>query len=178
MNGAGGGVGTFAVQMAKSFGFEVTGVDSAEKLDMLRSIGTDHVIDYRQEDFTSNEQCYDLIIDVVGNRSIFDCRRALSPRGIYVMVGGSTARLSQAMLLGLWSSITGRKKVFILLHKANKDLEFIIKLFEAGKAIPVIDRCYPLSEVPDAFRYFGEGSVKGKIVISVKQQDNSGQIES
>ncbi len=167
INGAGGGMGTFAIQIAKSFGAEVTGVDSTRKLDLMRSIGADHVIDYTKEDFTKNGQCYDLILDNVVSRSIFDIKRVLSPKGIYVMVGGSMARFFQIMFLGLWISMLGSKKIGILAHKPNKDLAFIIELFEAGKVAPVIDRCYPLKEVAEALRYFGKGHAKGKIVITL-----------
>jgi len=169
INGAGGGAGTFAVQIAKSLGAEVTGVDSTRKLDMMRSIGADHVIDYTQEDFTKNGQRYDLILDFAAYHSIFDYKRALSPKGIYVMVGGSTARIFQVMFLGPWISMTGSKKMGILMHKPNKDLAFMKELFEAGKVVPVIDRRYPLSEVPEALRYFGEGHAKGKVVITLEE---------
>lgn len=174
INGAGGGVGTFAVQIAKSFGAEVTGVDSTRKLDMLRSIGADHVIDYTQEDFTKNGQVYDLILDVVTYRSIFDYKRALSPKGIYVMFGGgSWARVVQSMFLGPWISMTGSKKMGILMHKPNKDLAFLKELLEAGKVTPVIDSRYPLSEVPEALRYFGEGHAQGKVVITVEHDNKT-----
>jgi len=143
INGAGGSVGTFAVQLAKYFGAEVTGVDSAEKLDMLRSIGADHVIDYTQEDFTRNGQHYDLILDVVVHRSIFDYRRALSSNGICVMVGGSMTRVFLNMLLGSLISMAGSKKIGLVMWKPNKkeDLVFMKELFEAGNVVPVIDRC-------------------------------------
>jgi len=167
INGAGGGVGTFAVQIAKSFGAEVTGVDSTRKLDMMRSIGADQVIDYMQEDFTQIGQRYDLILDVVASRSIFAYKRALSPTGRYVMVGGSMAAIFQAVLLGPWISMTGRKKLGLLIYKQNKDLVVMKELFEASKVVPVIDRRYTLSEVAEALRYFGEGHAKGKVVITV-----------
>jgi NADPH:quinone reductase-like Zn-dependent oxidoreductase len=169
INGAGGGVGTFAVQIAKYFGAEVTGVDSTRKLDMLRSIGADQVIDYTQEDFTKSGQRYDLILDVVAYRSIFDYKRALSPKGIYVFVGGSTAAIFQALLLGPLISMTGSKKMGVVMWKPNKkeDLVFLKELFEAGKVVPVIDRRYTLSEVPKAFRYLEEGHAKGKVVITM-----------
>ena len=167
INGAGGGVGTFAVQIAKSFGAHVTGVDSTRKLDMVRSIGADQVIDYTGEDFTKNGRHYDLILDVAAYHSIFDYKRALSPGGIYVMVGGSSARIIQVMLLGPLISMTGSKKMGILGLKQNKDLAFLKELFEAGKVVPVIDRRYPLSELPEALRYFGEGHAGGKVVITV-----------
>ena len=168
INGAGGGVGTFAVQMAKALGAEVTGVDSTEKLAIMRSLGADHVIDYTQEDFTEKEQTYNLILDVAGYHSIFDYKRALSPEGRYIMVGGSVGRILQVMFLGPIISRTGKKKLGILVHKPNKDLAFLIELFEAGKVVPVIDKSYLLNETPEAFRYFGEGHVKGKIVITIE----------
>lgn len=168
INGAGGGVGTFALQIAKLYGVEVTGVDSSGKLDMLRSMGVDHVVDYTQEDFTKNGQCYDLILDVKTNRSIFDYMRALSPNGIYVTVGGSMARLFQALFLWPLISMISKKKIGIVVLKRNKDLAFLNELFEAGKVKPVIDGHYTLSEVPEAIRYFGEGNHKGKIVITLE----------
>lgn len=169
INGAGGGVGTFAVQIAKSFGAEVIGVDSAKKLAMLQSIGADQVIDYTQEDFTQNGQRYDLILDVAGYRSIFDYKRALSPKGTYVMVGGSMARIFQVMFLGPWISRIGSKKMGILMHKPNQnDQNFMKELFEAGKVVPILDRRYPLSEVAEALQYLGEGHPKGKVVINLE----------
>lgn len=174
INGAGGGVGTFAVQIAKSFGAEVIGVDSTRKLDMLQLIGADQVIDYTQEDFTKNGQRYDLILDVAGFRSIFDYKCALSPKGTYVMVGGSMARIFQVMFLGPWISKTESKKMGILIHKPNKnDQNFMKELFEAGKVVPVIDRRYPLSEVAEALQYLGEGHPKGKVVISVEHKNKT-----
>jgi NADPH:quinone reductase-like Zn-dependent oxidoreductase len=176
INGAGGGSGTFAVQIAKSFGAEVTGLDSRMKLDMLHSIGADHVIDYTEEDFTKKGEVYDLILDVVTYRSIFDYKRVLSPKGNYVMLGGgSYARVFQGMLLGPLISMSERlsggqagKKMGILMHKPNKkDLNLITELFEAGKVVPVIDKSYRLSEVAEAFRYYGEGLAQGKIVITM-----------
>ena len=177
INGAGGGSGTFAVQIAKYFGAEVTGVDSTEKLGMLRSIGADRVIDFTQEDFTQNGQRYDLILDVVTYRSIFDYKRALSPKGIYVMLGGgSWARVIQTMFLGPLISMIGSKKMGILMHKPNvRNLNFMNKLFEAGKIVPVIDGHYTLSETAEALRYFGEGLVQGKVVISVVHNRQTGQ---
>jgi len=170
IDGAGGGVGTFAVQIAKSFGAEVAGVDSTRKLDMLRSIGADHVIDYTQEDFTKSGQRYDLILDVVASQSIFDYKRALSPKGIYVMVGGSLAAILQGFLLGPLISRTGSKKMGSVMWKPNnqEDLAILEELFAAGKVAPVIDRRYPLSEVPEALRYLEEGHAKGKVVITVE----------
>ena len=173
INGAGGGAGTFALQIAKSFGAEVTGVDSTRKLDIMRSIGAHHVIDYTQEDFTKKGQRYDWIIDFAAHHSVFDYYRSLSPRGIYVMVGGAAARIFQVMLLGPLISMTTSKKMGMLLHKPNKDMAIIEELFEAGKVKPVIDKRYPLSEVPGALRYFGEGLHRGKVVITVEHHDKT-----
>ncbi len=168
VNGASGGVGTFAVQIAKAFGAEVTAVCSTMKLDLVRSIGADHVIDYTQEDFTRNRQQYDLILAVNGYRSISDYKRALSPTGTYVMSGGDTAQMMEAMFLGPWMSRKGSRKMGNLAAKPNqKDLIFVKELLETGKVVPVIDRCYPLREVASAIRYLEEGHAQGKIVITV-----------
>ncbi len=172
--GASGGIGTFAVQIAKAFGAEVTGVCSTRNLDMVRSIGADHVIDYTKEDFTKNGQRYDLILATAGYRSIFDYKRALNPRGLYVATGGSLAQIFQAMLLGPWISMTGTKKMGNLLARPNqKDLGFMKELIEAGKVKPVIDRCYKLSEVAEALRYYSEGHARGKVVIKVEQNNKT-----
>jgi NADPH:quinone reductase-like Zn-dependent oxidoreductase len=170
INGASGGVGTFAVQIAKSFGAEVTGVCSTRNVDILRSIGADHVIDYAKEDFTKNIQRYDLIIGVNGYQPISDYKRALSPNGTYVMVGGSRwgAQMFQSMVSGPLISMTGNKKMSSVLQRANqKDLIYMKELLEAGKVKPVIDRSYKFSEVPEALRYFEEGHAQGKVVITV-----------
>jgi len=168
INGASGGVGTFSVQIAKSFGAEVTGVCSTRNLDMVRSIGADQVIDYTQEDFTQNGRSYDLIIDAVGNRSIFDYKRALSPNGICVIIGFSAALMLQYLLFGPWMSMTGSKKFSVLSAKiTNKDLVLLKELFESGKVATVIDRRYPLSEVAEAIRYLEEGHAQGKVVITL-----------
>ena len=172
INGASGGVGTFAVQIAKSFRAEVTGVCSTSKLDMVRSIGADQVIDYTQEDFTKSGQLYDLILAVNGYHPISDYKHALSPRGIYVVTGGSMAQFFQAMLLGPWISMTGSKKMCSLMTQPNKkDLVFIKELLETGKVVPVIDRRYPLSEVPEAIRYLEEGHARGKVVITLEHNN-------
>jgi len=168
INGESGGVGMFAVQIAKAFGTEVTAVCSTRNLDIVRSIGADHVIDYTREDFIQNGQRYDLILAVNGYHPISDYQRALSPNGTYVMSGGATAQMFQAMLLGPWLSRNGNQKMGNLLAKPNKnDLAFIKELLEAGKVVPVIDRCYPLSEVADALRYVEEGHAQGKVVITI-----------
>ncbi len=173
INGAGGGVGTFAVQLAKAFGAQVTAVDSTQKLEMLGTLGADHVIDYTQADFTQNGQRYDLILDVVAKRSIFDTKRALTPDGIFVMVGGATAAIFQVATLGTWFSMTGSQKLGILMHQPNKDLAFVKDLFAASKVVPVIDRCYSLFEVPQALQYLGEGHARGKVVITVEHTNKT-----
>ena len=174
INGASGGVGTFAVQIAKSFGAEVTGVCSTKKLDLVRSIGADQVIDYTREDFTKSGQRYDLILAAGGYHPISDYKRALSPEGIYVCPGGSMAQYFQALLLGPLISMMGSKKLGSMYGKPNqKDYVFLIELFEAGKVVPVIDRRYPLSEVPEALRYYGEGHARGKVVITVVPNDKT-----
>lgn len=169
INGAGGGVGPFAVQIAKHFGAEVTAVDDAKKLDMLRSIGADHVIDYTKEDFTKNGQQYDLILDIAGHHSIFASKRALSSKGIYSLVGGSRFTIFQALFLGPLITLATSKTIGIISWKPNRkeDLAFITKLIESGKLVPVIDRRYPLDEVAKALSYFEEGQPQGKVVITV-----------
>jgi NADPH:quinone reductase-like Zn-dependent oxidoreductase len=174
INGASGGVGTFAVQIAKSFEAEVTAVCSTGNLDMVRSIGADHVIDYTKEDFTQNGQRYDLILAANGYHSLSDYQRALSPKGIYVATGGSMAQIFQPMLLGLWISMTGSKKMGTLSAVSNpKDLVFMKELLETGKINPVIDRRYPLSEAAEALRYLEEGHARGKVVITVEQNNKT-----
>jgi len=173
INGAGGGVGTFAVQIAKLSGAEVIGVDSAGKFDMMRSIGFDQVIDYTQEDFTQNEQSYDLILDVKTNRSPLKYLRALRPNGIYVTLGGSMPRIIQTLLWRPWIAIVSNKRIRICGLEPNKDLAYINKLFEAGKVKPVLDKAYTLSEVPEALQYFGEGKHKGKVVITVEHNNKT-----
>ncbi len=168
INGASGGVGTFAVQIAKSFGAEVTGACSTNKMDMVRSLGADHVIDYTQEDFTRNGQRYDLILAANGNRSISDYKRALSPEGIYVTTGGAMAQMTQAMFQGSWISMTGSKKMGNMLARPNqKDLTFVRELLETGKVVPMIDRRYSLLKVSEAIQYLEKGHAKGKVVITV-----------
>jgi NADPH:quinone reductase-like Zn-dependent oxidoreductase len=168
INGAGGGAGTFAMQLAKLCGAEVTGVDNTGKLDFMRSLGADHVIDFTQEDFTKNGKQYDLILDLVAHRSVFTYPRALKPNGSYFFVGGSVALIFQILLLGSWIRRTKGKKIRVLAVRPNqKDMVYITELYEAGKIVPVIDRQYPLREVPEALRYLGEGRAKGKLVITM-----------
>jgi NADPH:quinone reductase-like Zn-dependent oxidoreductase len=174
INGASGGVGTFAVQLARSFGAEVTAVCSTKNLDAARSLGADHVIDYTKEDFTKNGQHYDLIFAVNGYHPISDYKRALSPNGIYVMAGGFAPQFFEALLLGPWMSMAGSKKMGTLSAKANqKDLAFIKELLEAGKVVPVVERCYPLSETADAIRYVEQGHARGKVVITVEHNNQT-----
>jgi NADPH:quinone reductase-like Zn-dependent oxidoreductase len=170
VNGASGGVGTFAVQIAKSFGANVTGVCSTRNVDLVRSIGADQVIDYTKEDFTRTEQRYDVMLDMVGSRSLSDCRRALTLRGTYVLVGVANlgrwlglGRQARALLLAPF--VRQRVRVFLVRHNSD-DLAVLKDLVEAGKVTPVIDRRYTLGEVPDALRHQGEGHAQGKIVIA------------
>jgi NADPH:quinone reductase-like Zn-dependent oxidoreductase len=171
INGAGGGVGTFAVQLARYFGAEVTGVDSTTKLVMLRSLGADHVIDYTKVDFTKTGQRYDLIIDVVVKHSVFDYKRVLTPDGTVIMVGGSISLVFLNILLGTF--MTGKNKIGLGKWKPNKkdDLDRLQELFEAGKVKPIIDNCYPLNEIVEAFRYLEAGQARGKIVITIGHND-------
>jgi NADPH:quinone reductase-like Zn-dependent oxidoreductase len=170
VDGASGGVGTFAIQIAKSFGAEVTAVSSTAKLDTARSIGADHVIDYTLEDFTQSGERYDLIIAANAYHSIFNYRRALNPNGIYVMAGaGGWAHILQGMLLGPLLSLIGRKKMGFFMAKLNqKDLVTLSDLLASGKVVSVIDRRYPLSDAAEALRYLEEGHARGKIVITLE----------
>ncbi len=179
VNGASGGVGSFAVQIAKSFGADVTGVCSTRNLEMVRSLGADHVIDYTQEDYTQNGRRYDLIVDAAAYRPFSDSQRALNPNGIYVLIGGSGAQFLQATLLGPWASMTGDKKVATLLKKPNsEDLAFLADLLETGDVAPVIDRAYAFREIPEALRYLENGHAKGKVVINRydKEETNGHQL--
>lgn len=174
VDGASGGVGTFAVQIAKSFGAEVTAVCSTRKVDTARSIGADQVIDYTREDFTQSGQRYDLILAANAYHSIFDYRRALSPKGIYVMAGGGVVQMLQMMFLGPLLSLTGSKKMCFFITRINKkDLVLLKDLLEAGKVVPVIDRRYPLSGVAEAVRYLEEGHAQGKVVITVEHSNDT-----
>lgn len=168
INGAGGSAGTFAIQLAKLGGAEVTGVDNTGKLDFLRSLGADHVIDYTRENFTQNGKQYDLILDLIAHHSAFAYARALRPKGAYFFVGGSTAVLFQALLLGPLLKLATGKRIGLLVVPQNRpDLVSITALCEAGTVKPIIDRQYSLSEVPEALRYVGEGRQKGKVVITL-----------
>ncbi len=168
VNGAGGGVGTFAIQIARLYGAETTGVDSAAKLTLLRSLGYDHVLDYAREDFTKTRRQYDLILDVKTNRPIRAYLRALAPGGTYATVGGSLPRLFAIMLLGPLVSLVCRKRVRVVALKPNKDLGYLTQLVEAGKIKPVVDGHYMLDQAPAAMQYFGEGRHRGKVVLTVE----------
>jgi NADPH:quinone reductase-like Zn-dependent oxidoreductase len=172
INGASGGVGTFAVQIAKSFGAEVTGVCSTRNVAMVRSIGADHVIDYTKEDFTEGAQRYDLILDNVGNRSLLENRRVLKPKGKYIMVGGPSGRwidpLPRALDAFLLSRFVSQDMTMFLAELNKEDLTILRDLMQAGKVTPVIDRRYRLSEVPEAIRYLEAGHARGKVVVTVE----------
>jgi len=171
INGASGGVGTFAVQIAKVLGAEVTGVCSTRNVDMVRSIGADHVIDYTQEDFTQSEQRFNLILDQVANHSLSDCRRVLTAQGIHIPNSGNSGMgyVVKAFTLSLFVRQQGRP--FLIAN--NDDLVVLKELIEAGKVTPVIDRTYPLSETPEAFRYLNEGHARGKVVIAVDHNNRT-----
>jgi NADPH:quinone reductase-like Zn-dependent oxidoreductase len=178
INGAAGGVGTFAVQIAKSFGAEVTGVCSTRNLDMVRSIGADQVMDYTQEDFTKSGRRYDLIFDSVGNHSLFACRRALTPKGIYIVVGGPSGRwmigpLARAITALVLSQFVSQK-LFMVLAKPNQpDLTIMRELMESGKLTPVIDKLYDLSETPEAIRYLEKGHARGKVIVTLEHNNET-----
>jgi NADPH:quinone reductase-like Zn-dependent oxidoreductase len=167
INGAGGGVGTFGIQIAKLYGVEVTGVDKSNKLEMLRSIGFDHVIDYTKEDFTKNGIHYDLILDARTNRSVFEYPRALSTNGVYVTVGGSIARLLQILFMSPLIRMIQKKHLRIVSLKPNKDLVYLNELFEKRRLKAVIDGPYRLEQLADAFRHFAKADHLGKIVITI-----------
>ncbi len=170
INGVGGNVGVFALQMAKSFGAEVTCVDSARKLEMLRSVGADHVIEYAQEDFTKIGRRYDRILDIAAYHPLSDCRRALSPEGVYVIVGGAIGQFFGTLLLGALIGMTrSTKQMGMVMWKPfrEEDVAFLTELIEAGNLVPFIDRTYTLSEVPETLRYQKEGLVRGKVVVTM-----------
>jgi NADPH:quinone reductase-like Zn-dependent oxidoreductase len=169
INGAAGGVGTFAVQIARLFGADVTGVCSTRNVEMVRSIGADRVIDYTQEDFTGSGQRYDLILDCIGNRPLSAYRRVMSPKGTYAVIGGPNGRwigpLAAFLKVPLLAPFVGQKLAVVLAKGSKKDLTVLRELMETGKVTPVLDRCYSLDEVPQAIRYLEEGHARGKVVI-------------
>lgn len=167
INGAGGGVGTLAIQMAKARGAEVTAVDSKQKLELMRRLGADHVIDYMTQDFVKSRLKYDVILDVTAHRSMFDYKRVLGPAGKYFMIGGETVRIFQLLMFSAWLRLTrSPQKMSLLVHRPNKDLAALNELFESKQLVPVIDRCYPLSDTASALRRLGEGQVEGKVVVA------------
>jgi NADPH:quinone reductase-like Zn-dependent oxidoreductase len=155
------------IQLAKMHNAKVTAVDSAEKQEFLRSLGADQVLDYRKEDFTKTDQKYDLVIDVVANRSLRAYKRSLAENGVYLMIGGKVSTIIKAALLGSLVTRKGNKKIKLLAHKPNKNLDEFNKLYEKGKVKPVIDKVLPLEKVQEALQLIGEGKVKGKVVIKV-----------
>ena len=168
INGASGGVGTFALQFAKMYGAVVTAVCSTGNTEQARFLGADYVIDYKKEDFTKNGLQYDLILGANGYHTLQDYKRSLSPKGIYIMSGGTNGQMFQALILGPWFSLGGKKKIISLSASSNqKVLTEIKELVELGKITPLIDRKYPLSDAASAMRYLEEGHAKGKIVITV-----------
>ena len=168
INGASGGVGTFAVQIAKALGAEVTAVCSTSKVDLAQSLGADPVINYTREDFTRNGRQYDLILAVNGDRSLADYERALAPAGIYAMSGGSNSQIFQALLRGPLKSRRGGKRFTTVSARPNQaDLDVMAGLIESGRVRPIVDRCYPLSETADAIRYVEAGHARGKVVIRI-----------
>jgi NADPH:quinone reductase-like Zn-dependent oxidoreductase len=169
INGAGGSGGTFAIQLAKLHGAEVTAVDNTHKLDFMRSLGADHVMDYTREDFTKSGKRFDLILDLIAHRSAFTYARALKPNGTYFFTGGSVATLFQILFLGpLIRKMTGRNVRMLMVPQNREDLLAITELCTAGKIRPVIDRTYSFDEIPEAMRYVSDGHAKGKVVITVE----------
>ena len=167
INGAGGGVGTFAIQLAKLYGARVTAVDSAAKLPLLSALGADQVIDYRQQDYTQGGDKYDLIVDVVADKSLWAYKRILKSKGQFIMIGGTNSSVIQGMALGPWASRGGDKTVGILAYRTNRGLDDLAALCKSGKVKPVIDKTFPLDESREAIRYFASGSFIGKVVITV-----------
>ena len=176
INGASGGVGTFAVQLAKSYGAEVTGVCSAKNIELVQSLGADHVIDYTKGDFTKGDQRYDVVLDNVANHSLSECRRVLTPNGTYVMIGGGNANeqgflgaLGNALNAAVYSHFVKQKMGMMMAQSSNKDLALLAEMVQSGKLKPIIDRTYKsLADVPDAIRYLEQGHARGKVVISVQ----------
>ena len=180
VNGAGGGVGTIAVQLAKVYGANVTGVDDSTKLDMVRSIGADHVIDYTKEDFTKSNERYDVILDNVGTQPLSGFRRVLKPKGIYVMIGGGgpndgkwVGPMARPLKAKLMSPFIDQKMGMMMAQGNKDDLNIIAELMQSGKVTPVIDRTYPLSEIREAVRYIETGRARGKVIITVPQDNNN-----
>ncbi len=170
INGASGGAGTVAIQIAKSYGAEITAVCSEAKMDLVKSLGADHIIDYKKQNFTQDSQRYDLILDVKGFHSLFDYRRVLNPKGHYVMLGGSNRLAMQSILLGPLISLFGKKKMGILMLKPNSKLELLKLYYEANKMRPIIDKRFTLEETSEAMRYYGNGLTRGKVVVTINHK--------
>jgi len=169
IHGASGGVGTFALQIAKAYGADVTAVVSTQNVEIARSLGADHVIDYKKEDWADQHQTYDLIVGVNGSQPISKYKRKLKKNGIFVHVGGEGSQMYQTMILGLWLSFVGKKKFITFMQKSNqKDLVLMKEFIEEGKVKPVIDRSYSLDEVPKAFQYFEKGHSQGKVIVTIR----------
>jgi NADPH:quinone reductase-like Zn-dependent oxidoreductase len=169
INGAGGGVGTLGIQILKSYGVKVTGVDSDEKLDLMKSLGFDSVMDYKKTDFTATGEKYDLILDTKSYKSVFKVTRSLKKNGRYVTVGGSMIRLIEIALLGPLISLFTRKKLSVLIHQPNRGLDRLSKLVEEGQIKPVVDGPYEFDKIPELIQYFGEGRHLGKIVVEIEK---------
>ena len=171
INGAGGGSGSFAIQLAKLWGCHVTGVDSAEKFETMRALGAEHVIDYKKEDFTQNEEQYDVILDLVATHSISDYNNSLTPTGSYLMVGGTMSNLFSTLVTGSWYSKKGGKQLGMLSVEENASNSIILDLIESGDLSIVIDKTYSFEEVPEALKYHGEGHAKGKVVVVITGEE-------
>ena len=169
INGAGGGGGTFAIQIAKLLGAEVTAVDNEQKLALMAELGADHVVDFAQQDVTQNRARYDLILDLVGHHRLSDFRRSLAPGGRYLLVGGSMGLLLNTLFAGSLVSLLSRRKMGILALQVNQGLDVLEEHFASGAVVPVIDRCYPLAETPAALRRLGEGRALGKLIITMER---------
>lgn len=170
INGASGGSGSFAVQLAKQIGAEVTAVCRTSKIDLVQSLGADHVLDYIQEDFTQSDKQYDLILDIQGHHPFSDYPRVMKPNGRYVIVGGADRLVFRVIWQSLMSKLFGGPDMSLLMHKANRGLDELGEMLEQGVIKPVVDRIYPLDEIQQAFRYYAEGNARGKVVISIVEE--------
>ncbi len=168
INGAGGGIGSFAIQLAKNAGAEITAVDKASKFKFMHLLGANHIIDYQKEDFTKNNQQYDLILDVVGHHSIYEYKQSLTPNGMYRMMGGPTPLILQSFFVAPFITMFSNKKMGVLAQKTNKNLSYLAKQVEAGKLKTSIDKVFPLTQTAKAIQYLGSGNAQGKVVVSIR----------